>query len=308
MRKAGLMVLSGIVACAAGVTIATPAGAAASASARPAPGVTGKIVIKARVVRQCDGDRGSTAKESTMRFTDVRINGNGRVRVRQHLSGFEYASANDLDGRVAGRSIRGWLRSIDSDHGMGSGPGGTDCSTGRSRLSPPPKSWVRFSGRSTPGKPRVFRVTTGKPEVRPTGNYRGPRAKCAGRKADYVGTERGDRIRARPGSVVVARAGDDHVTGKNLTVCAGPGNDRVTITRGAGLVYGGTGNDTLKGGPRWDVIYGGAGNDLIWGGAGANTVYGGEGNDRIDGGKDGIGWLFGGPGSDRISGGSVQFG
>lgn len=124
MRKAGLMVLSGIVACAAGVTIATPAGAAASASARPAPGVTGKIVIKARVVRQCDGDRGSTAKESTMRFTDLRINANGRVRARQHLSGFEYASANDLDGRVAGRSIRGWLRSIDSDHGMGSGPGG----------------------------------------------------------------------------------------------------------------------------------------------------------------------------------------
>ncbi|MDQ2623389.1 MAG: hypothetical protein M3Y45_10180 [Actinomycetota bacterium] len=305
MKRTRLTALSVLVACGATALTALPANAA---KAGDAPAVTGKVKIKALVTKQCDGRNGSTARKANIEFTNVKVGGNGKLRVRQHFSGFEYARASDLDGRVTGRVIRGWLRNIDSDHGMGSGTGGTDCSTGKSRLGPPPESWVRFRGRSLPGKPRVFRVTAGKPESRPTGHYRGPGAKCAGRKADYVGTSRSDRIKAKPGSVVVGGGGDDHITGKNLTVCGGPGNDRVTITGGAGLVDGGAGDDVIEGGPGWDVLYGRSGNDVIRGGAGANTIYGGPGADILDGGEDEIGWIFGGPGPDQINGGSVIFG
>lgn len=301
MKRTRLIVLSIVAACGATALVAAPAGAAK-------PAVTGKVKVRALVTRQCDGEGGSTARRSTLVFADVKVGRGGKVRVRQHMAGFEYAFASDLDGRVSGRGIRGWLRNVESDHGMGSGPGGTDCSTGRSRLSPPPESWVRFEGRSLPGKPRVFRVTAGEPEHRPTGRYRGPRASCAGRKADHVGTARDDRIRARPGSVVVGRGGDDHITGRNLTVCGGPGDDRITITGGAGLVDGGAGDDVIEGGPGWDVLYGRSGNDVIRGGPGANTIYGGPDGDILEGGEDGIAWIFGGPGADRISGGSVAFG
>lgn len=300
-----LIILAIAVACGAATLNTAVAGAARSDAS---PAVTGEVKVKALITKRCNGRNGSTTRKSTLVFAKLKVAPDGKVRARQHRSGFEYAFASDLDGRVSGRHIRGWLRNIDSDHGMGSGTGGTDCSTGKSRHSPPPASWVRFRGRSLAGKPRVFRVKSGKPESRSFGHYRGPGAKCAGRKADHVGTPGDDRIKAKPGSVVVGRGGDDHITGKRLTVCSGPGNDRITITGGAGLVDGGAGNDVITGGPGWDVLYGRTGNDVIRGGTGANTIYGGPGNDTLEGGEDEIGWIFGGPGSDRISGGGVIFG
>lgn len=292
----------GVLACLA-ASVVGPPGLAAS------PAVSGKVTIKVRFQERCRDETGNSARSSTATFKRAVVSPSGKVRVRNGFVGSDfYAWAEDLDGQVSGREIKGWFRSIDSNHGMGSGSGGSDCSTGPSELSPPPESWVPFRGSSTRQHPRLFRVTAGEPEKRPTGTYDGKAPSCADRKADVVGTPQRDRIVASPGSVVAARGGDDYVTGRNLTVCAGPGDDEVTITRGAGLVLGGDGADTIIGGPGWDVVYGGPGGDWLRGGRGANTIYGGPDNDVIDGGEDGVSWLFGGPGADRITGGSIFFG
>jgi hypothetical protein len=279
----------------------------ASLSANPA--AAGTVTIKVNFQQRCHDENGEAVRASTATFKRAVMSPGGKVRVRNHFVGSDFfAWAEDLDGHVTGREIKGWFRSIDSEHGMGSGSGGSDCSTGPSQLSPPPESWVPFRGSSNQKHPRYFVVTAGEPRQRPNGSYNGPAPSCAGRKADVVGTPRTDRIIAPSGSVVSGRGGDDYIAGRNLTVCAGPGRDQVTITRGAGLVFGGAGEDEVLGGPAWDVVYGGPGGDWLRGGRGANTIYGGPDNDVIDGGEDGVAWLFGGPGADRITGGSVLFG
>lgn len=53
----------------------------------------------------------------------------------------------------------------------------------------------------------------------------------------------------------------------------GDGNDTITGSAGANLLYGGRGNDTLNGGNGDDILVGGAGADRLNGGAGIDTAH-----------------------------------
>lgn len=66
-------------------------------------------------------------------------------------------------------------------------------------------------------------------------------------------------------------AAGDRVSGFE-NAFGGDGNDRLTGTDQANLLYGGAGNDGLAGG---------AGNDTLRGGAGADTMFGGAGTDTL---------------------------
>ncbi|MGE5612557.1 MAG: calcium-binding protein [Bacillota bacterium] len=82
---------------------------------------------------------------------------------------------------------------------------------------------------------------------------------------------------------------------KAISVDAGNGNDRVTVTPRVTVnttILGGAGNDTLTGGSGTDLIEGGPGNDLIHGGNGNDLLYGDAGNDT----------LFGDAGNDTLGG------
>ncbi len=259
------------------------------ASAASGPSVTGRISIRVRLTRQCRAKGETRKSESNVTYSGLRVNRAGNFHRRDRVVSGYFARLDDIDGRVNGRNISGWLRSVDTDHDLGSGAGGSDCSTGTSPWSAFSRTWLRFRGRSLPGKPRVFRIATGAPGTRPANYRKAKRPRCAGKPADYVGTNRSDRIRARRGSVVVSRGGNDRITGNGLTVCSGKGNDVVRITGGDGMVLAGPGNDLVKGGPGWNEFHGGPGDDRLIGGPDAN-------------------WMFGGPGSDRITGSGVIFG
>jgi Ca2+-binding RTX toxin-like protein len=109
-----------------------------------------------------------------------------------------------------------------------------------------------------------------------------------------------------PGNVsVTGSAGGDSVEGNcflaspALTVNAGDGDDRVTVSpfcsnantinlegghdtsAAGGTVSGGAGNDTLKGGPLNDTLDGGAGRDTLDGQDGVDTLRGGPGRDLL---------------------------
>src|SRR6185436_16039036 len=101
--------------------------------------------------------------------------------------------------------------------------------------------------------------------------------------------------------LVNALGGNDTVTLHGLTtpatVDAGSGNDVVngSAVSGANLVLiGGSGNDLLTGGGGNDQIDGGAGNDFLRGGAGDDLLLGGDGDDS----------LTGGAGRDTLDGGA----
>lgn len=101
-----------------------------------------------------------------------------------------------------------------------------------------------------------------------------------------------------------------------VTVKAGKGNDKITVSKGAGnVLYGGTGADTItigKSAGKGNKVYGDAGNDTIKvsakygvtinGGAGNDKLYGGKGNDTFTGdkGKDTFFYANGG-GKDTIT-------
>ena len=84
-----------------------------------------------------------------------------------------------------------------------------------------------------------------------------------------------------------------------VTVKAGKGNDKITVSKGAGnVLYGGAGADTItigKSAGIGNMVYGDAGNDTVKvstkfgvtinGGAGNDTFTGGKGNDTFTGGK-----------------------
>jgi len=119
-------------------------------------------------------------------------------------------------------------------------------------------------------------------------------------------------------------AGNDYVTGTGSadvlfsgmghdTVASGAGNDQVfgeggsdVLQLGAGndIGYGGDGNDTINGGAGQDQLQGGAGHDSLDGGAGdgaADLAFGGEGNDSfIWAPGDGSDQFQGGPGNDTL--------
>jgi len=109
---------------------------------------------------------------------------------------------------------------------------------------------------------------------------------------------------------VFAGAGDDQITIASLdasfideiSLGGGDGRDRITGSNRADVIDGGTGFDTLIGGLGDDTINGGSGNDTVFAGPGRDSVSGESGNDRIFG-ENGFDTLSGGPGNDFLRGG-----
>ncbi|TLU55671.1 MAG: hypothetical protein FDX02_02775 [Chlorobium sp.] len=102
------------------------------------------------------------------------------------------------------------------------------------------------------------------------------------------------------------------ITGDNLRIIGGAGNNIVFAGAGSQNILLGVGNDELHGGDGNDTIasttgddylYGDGGNDSVSGGADNDHLYGGDGDDTLDGG-DGNDWLVGGAGNDLINGGA----
>jgi Ca2+-binding RTX toxin-like protein len=97
-------------------------------------------------------------------------------------------------------------------------------------------------------------------------------------------------------NLVLAGAGNDHLTGGRLrdSLQGGSGDDIVTAGAGRDILLGNSGNDKLNGGADDDLLSGNAGDDVLIGGPGTDLLGGGAGMDR----------LFGGPGADRLIGGA----
>lgn len=102
-------------------------------------------------------------------------------------------------------------------------------------------------------------------------------------------------------------AGDDVMNiarvrrGSPLPLDAGDGNDTVSGSTVANLLFGGDGNDVVFGGGGKDYIYGQNGNDILLGGADDDHVFGQNGNDIIFD-VDKTNLLWGGDGHDLIFG------
>ncbi len=164
---------------------------------------------------------------------------------------------------------------------------------------------------------------------------------CNGKPATYVGTDGKDRVSdedlADKNPVLVLGDGDDRVALAGyegvfgeLTVCAGPGDDKVElfdgslskpawIDGGEGRdrlgnaddpdysdlpkleIYGGSGRDVLRGADREDLLHGGNGRDKAYGLASNDEMRGGRGNDMLRG-LGSSDRLYGGPGDDRLKG------
>ena len=102
-------------------------------------------------------------------------------------------------------------------------------------------------------------------------------ARCQGRRATIVGTDRGERLRGtRRRDVIVARGGRDVIVGGGGSdvVCAGAGRDRVQT---------GDGDDHVGGGGGADLLDGDDGDDTIVGGPGADRCFQGWGRGRTRG-------------------------
>jgi S-layer protein len=88
--------------------------------------------------------------------------------------------------------------------------------------------------------------------------------------------------------------------GTGIVITAGAGNDSITGSAQADVIYGGAGNDTIISGGGADTLYGDAGNDTITGAdTVAETLVGGAGNDTLDG-DGGLDTMTGGTGSDTF--------
>lgn len=81
------------------------------------------------------------------------------------------------------------------------------------------------------------------------------------------------------------------------------GNDTITGTAYADVIWGDKGNDTLKGGAGNDELDGDAGNDKVYGEKGNDWLSGGTGDDLLDGGA-GNDFLRGQAGNDKLTGGA----
>lgn len=110
--------------------------------------------------------------------------------------------------------------------------------------------------------------------------------------ATYNGTYGNDYITgSNDADMIYGYAGDDTLNGAG-------GNDYIDADYGNDTVYGGDGDDTILGYDGNDLLAGEAGNDTIHGENNNDTIYGGAGNDLIYG--DG----FGGLGQDVLAGGA----
>lgn len=95
-------------------------------------------------------------------------------------------------------------------------------------------------------------------------------------------------------------AGNDTLTGSN--VLAKAGNDHVTGTAGADFLRGEDGDDLLNGGDGFDDMHGNQGSDTLNGGGGGDWVVGGKGDDTLKG-DDGDDVVLGNIGKDTLEGG-----
>jgi Ca2+-binding RTX toxin-like protein len=125
-------------------------------------------------------------------------------------------------------------------------------------------------------------------------------ARCHGRRAKIVGTEKDDVLRGTPErDVIWGGGGDDTILGSlgNDLLCGGPGAD---------LIHGGRGNDVADGGAGDDDrVIGDLGDDHLYGGHGnADEVAGSLGIDTISGGPGDFDLLHGDYGYDRMDGGA----
>ena len=112
-----------------------------------------------------------------------------------------------------------------------------------------------------------------------------------------VGEDTADNVALEAGQLqgmsgLVTRQGNDSVSGSSdaEVIYAGKGNDSID---------GGGGDDSLFGNQDQDTLIGGNGNDLIVGGRGNDLIVGGRGNDILYGNR-GINTLTGGDGSDTF--------
>jgi Ca2+-binding RTX toxin-like protein len=125
-------------------------------------------------------------------------------------------------------------------------------------------------------------------------------ARCHGRRAKIVGTEKDDVLRGTPGrDVIWGGGGNDTILGSlgNDLLCGGPGAD---------LIHGGRGNDVADGGAGDDDrVIGDLGDDRLFGGPGdADEVAGSLGIDTISGGPGDFDLVHGDYGYDRMDGGA----
>ena len=185
-------------------------------------------------------------------------------------------------------------------------------------------------------------MTRDGPEATAAASYR-----CHGEPATFVGTPGPDHVtyetllyERRP--VLVMRGGDDVVDldplhAPTLSVCAGSGNDSVSLSEGGHghtrlawvdggkggdhllaarypgntqlnvppmTLRGGGGDDRLRAGLEPDRLVGGGGADVLRGLFGDDRLLGGGGNDRVFG-LGGDDRLFGARGSDLLDGGQA---
>ena len=103
-------------------------------------------------------------------------------------------------------------------------------------------------------------------------------ARCLGRRATIVGSNRTERILGTPQQDVIVAKG------------------------GADLVRAGGGPDVICGGPGGDALYGSGGNDDIRGVDGSDALFGGNGRDQLVVGLGRDEFVVGGPGNDRLVG------
>jgi len=125
-------------------------------------------------------------------------------------------------------------------------------------------------------------------------------ARCHGRRAKIVGTEKDDVLRGTPGrDVIWGGGGDDTILGSlgNDLLCGGPGAD---------LIHGGRGNDVADGGAGDDDrVIGDLGDDHLFGGPGDfDEVAGSLGIDTLSGGPGDFDLVHGDYGYDRMDGGA----
>ena len=119
---------------------------------------------------------------------------------------------------------------------------------------------------------------------------------CDGFFASTVGTNGDDTVTGTDGAdVIFTGPGNDTVTGLagDDRICVGGGDDSVDAGAGDDRVFGWTGNDRLEGFDGDDLLVGGPDNDSLVGAAGDDTLLG----------RAGLDGLFGGPGADTLRGG-----
>lgn len=175
-----------------------------------------------------------------------------------------------------------------------------------------------------------------------------PDATCHGQAATYVGTGGNDALSDQTtdfgrNPVFVLGEGDDYIklgisyeTIDSVTICAGPGDDRVVIEDGVGsrtemlldggtdddfvgyngassysyvgpmTLIGGAGDDDLRGGNDDDRLNAGRGDDRAYGVGGIDRIVGGEGDDNLHG-ERGSDMLLGGRGFDILVGDKSGF-